>query len=432
MRRFQRISIDEPSAEDTKLILRGLRSQFEKFHQASITDDAIDAAVDYSVRYQTDKRLPDKAIDLIDTACAKEKIQRTDNTEFMLLKCHIIDALSKATKIPVDQIGTEANSNLLSLENNIKHDLYGQDLAVDSVLERIYVSKAGIKSINKPVGSFLFLGPTGTGKTALAKLLAENLGMKLLRYDISEYQEKHSIAKLIGAPPGYVGYDDANLGGGLLISSIEKNPNSIVLMDEIEKAHPDVSNLLLQFMDEGFITSSNGKRADARNCILIMTSNLGAADNEKNTIGFGTDLQRTGEDDRAVRDFFKPEFRNRIDAICKFTHLDQLSMKKIVVKFINEINELLAEKKIKIKLTEAAVDHLVHKGFDKKMGARPLARTINDLIKVPVSKKILFENLSNGNQITVDCVEQVLTFAVQPVTIASITGNLEDARQQMA
>lgn len=432
MRRFQRISIDEPSAEDTKLILRGLRSQFEKFHQASITDDAIDAAVDYSVRYQTDKRLPDKAIDLVDTACAKEKIQRTDNTEFMLLKCHIIDALSKATKIPVDQIGTEANSNLLSLENNIKHDLYGQDLAVDSVLERIYVSKAGIKSINKPVGSFLFLGPTGTGKTALAKLLAENLGMKLLRYDMSEYQEKHSIAKLIGAPPGYVGYDDANLGGGLLISSIEKNPNSIVLMDEIEKAHPDVSNLLLQFMDEGFITSSNGKRADARNCILIMTSNLGAADNEKNTIGFGTDLQRTGEDDRAVRDFFKPEFRNRIDAICKFTHLDQLSMKKIVVKFINEINELLAEKKIKIKLTEAAVDHLVHKGFDKKMGARPLARTINELIKVPVSKKILFENLSNGNQITVDCVEQVLTFAVQPVTIASITGNLEDARQQMA
>jgi len=421
MRRFQRIAIDEPSAEDTKLILRGIRSKFEEFHKASITDDAIDAAVDYSVKYQTDKRLPDKAIDLIDTACAKEKIQRK-NSEFILLKCHIVDALSRATRIPVDQIGVEANKNLNDLEGNIKQELYGQERAVDAVLEKIYVSKAGIKSINKPVGSFLFLGPTGTGKTALAKLLAENLGMKLLRYDMSEFQEKHSVAKLIGAPPGYVGYDDSNLGGGLLISAIEKNPNSIVLFDEIEKAHPDVSNILLQFMDEGFLTASNGKRADARNCILVMTSNLGATENERNTIGFGTELQRSGEDDRAVKEFFKPEFRNRIDAICKFTYLDQLSMKKIVIKFINEINELLAEKQIKIKLTESAVEYLVEHGFDRRMGARPLARIINDSIKVPISKKILFENLKNGNVISVNCVDKQLTFES---TLVNITRGTE-------
>jgi ATP-dependent Clp protease ATP-binding subunit ClpA len=236
--------------------------------------------------------------------------------------------------------------------------------------------------------------------------------MKLLRFDMSEYQEKHSVAKLIGAPPGYVGYDDANLGGGLLISSIEKNPNSIVLFDEIEKAHPDVSNVLLQFMDEGYVTSSNGKRADARNCMLIMTSNLGAQDNERNTIGFSTSLERTGEDDRAVKDFFKPEFRNRIDAVCKFSQLDKISMRKIVGKFLNELNDLLSDKRIKIRFSEATVDLLVEKGFDRKMGARPLSRTINDLIKVPISKKILFEGVGNNSTITVNVVDQQLTFEV--------------------
>jgi ATP-dependent Clp protease ATP-binding subunit ClpA len=279
-------------------------------------------------------------------------------------------------------------------------------------MERIYVAKAGMKPLNKPMGSFLFLGPTGTGKTELAKQLAENLHMKLQRYDMSEYQEKHAIAKLIGAPPGYVGYDDANMGGGLLISAIEKNPHSIILFDEIEKAHPDVSNVLLQFMDEGFVTSSNGKRADARNCILIMTSNLGAQDNERNTIGFSTDLQRTGEDDRAVKEFFRPEFRNRLDAICKFSHLTKDNMRLIVNKFITEINDLLADKKIKLRLTDHAVDLLIERGFDRKMGARPLAKTINELIKVPVSKKILFENLGTDCVINIDSVNKELTFDI--------------------
>jgi ATP-dependent Clp protease ATP-binding subunit ClpA len=416
MRRFQRLVVEEPSASDAKLILKGIKSQFEKFHNANITDEAIETAVDYSIRLQTDKRLPDKAIDLIDTACAKQKIQNDNDETSLILKQHIFEALSRATKIPIEQIGEEkdkSNNALITLEEKIQQGLYGQEEAIETVLERIYVSKAGIKSLNKPIGCFLFVGPTGTGKTALAKLLAENLSMKLVRYDMSEYQEKHSVAKLIGAPPGYVGYDDSNIGGGLLISSLEKNPNSIILFDEIEKAHPDVSNILLQFMDEGFVTSSNGKKADARNTILIMTSNLGAEENEKNTIGFSQNLQKTGQEEQAIKEFFRPEFRNRIDAVCKFKHLDQLSMKKIVVKFITDINDLLSDKKIKVRLSEPAIDFLIKKGFDKKMGARPLARTIDNLVKVPISKKIIFENLENDSIVNVDVDGDRLTFDVK-------------------
>jgi len=412
MRRFQRLTVDEPSPADAKLILRGIKKNFEDFFNATITDEAINSAVDYSVRYQTDKKLPDKAIDLIDVACAKQKIQIENVNGFTLEKTHIIEALSRATKIPADQIGQEATNSLSTLEESIQQNLFGQDQAVKTVLEKIYISKSGLKSINKPIGSFLFLGPTGTGKTELAKILSQNLTMKLVRFDMSEFQEKHSIAKLIGAPPGYVGYDDATMGGGLLISALEQNPNSIILFDEVEKAHPDVSNILLQFMDEGFVTSSNGKKADGRNSILIMTSNLGAADNERNTIGFSTELQKNDQDDVAVKDFFKPEFRNRIDGICKFKHLDKFSMKKIVAKFITEINDLLSDKQLKIRLTEPAVDFLIEKGFDKKMGARPLARTINELIKVPLSKKILFEKLSNNSIINIDLAEKELTFSI--------------------
>jgi len=238
------------------------------------------------------------------------------------------------------------------------------------------------------------------------------MGMKLLRYDMSEFQEKHAAAKLIGAPPGYVGYDDSNLGGGLLISDIEKNPNCVILFDEVEKAHPDVMNILLQLMDEGIITSSNGKKADARNAIIILTSNLGAADNERNTIGFGSSLEKSGEDDKAVKEFFKPEFRNRLDGICKFNKLDTVSIKKIVAKFINEMNDLLSEKSLKIRLTESATDHLAKVGYDSKMGARPLSRKINDLIKVPLSKKILFETIPANTVIEVDWQEDRFEFNV--------------------
>jgi len=411
MRRFQRITVDEPTPQVAKDILKGLKDKFEKFHEGTITDDAIDAAVDLSVRYQADKKLPDKAIDLIDSACARLKIKTVG---FNVTRTHIVDAISKFTKIPVEQIGNnDTNGAITNLEGNIKGKLYGQDAAVDDVLEKIYVARAGLKALNKPIGNFLFLGPTGTGKTELAKLLAENLGMKLLRYDMSEYQEKHSVAKLIGAPPGYVGYDDGNLGGGMLISDIEKNPNSIILMDEIEKSHPDVSNILLTLMDEGMITSSNGKKADCRNCIVILTSNLGSAANEGNAIGFGRSMQKTGEDDKAVKDFFKPEFRNRLDGIVKFNKLDQMSMRKIVTKFVKEVNDLMVERKITIRVNEPAVDHLIATGFDAKMGARPLQRKINELIKVPLSKKILFENIQPNSLIVIDYVNNELTFDVQ-------------------
>lgn len=394
MRRFYRLTVGEPTPDAAKKILRGLAPNFENFHNAKkIKADAIDAAVDYSIKYQSDKRLPDKAIDLIDSACAKQRV--LGNKNFIIKKSDIIKEISRITNIPISNM-EEKSENLSGIEPLIKTELYGQDDAVQIVLDRIFVAKAGLKSHNKPVGSFLFLGPTGVGKTELAKLLSKHLSMKLLRYDMSEYQEKHTISRFVGAPPGYVGHSDGNLGGGLLIKDIEQNPNSVILFDEVEKAHPDVLNILLQMMDEGFVTSSTGKKADLRNCIIIMTSNLGAADNEKNTIGFVNELQKTDEDDRAFRDFFAPEFRNRIDAVCKFNKLDNLSMKKVVIKFIKDINSLLVERELKVDITDELIQHLVTIGFDSKMGARPLSRVIDREIKIPISKKILFEDLRNG------------------------------------
>ena len=419
MRRFQRVTVDEPTTQVAKDILNGLKLSFEKFHAGTVTPEAIEAAVELSVRYQTDKKLPDKAIDLIDSTCARLKLSTAIWT---VTRADIIDSIAKMTKIPAEQIGnTRAVDNY---EGNIKEKLYGQDQAVDNVLEKIYVSRAGLKSINKPIGSFLFTGPTGTGKTELAKLLSENLGMKLLRYDMSEYQEKHTVAKLVGAPPGYVGYDDANLGGGLLISDIEKNPNSVILMDEVEKAHPDVNNILLQMMDEGMITSSNGKKANCRNTVIILTSNLGAADNDRNTIGFGDELQKSGEDDKALKNYFAPEFRNRLDAVIKFNKLDELSMRKIVGKFVAEVNDLLSEKQMKLRLSESAVDELIRSGFDSKMGARPLQRKINEEIKVPLSKKILFDDIPAGSQITADFVDSKYVFSI--TVPGNITHRIDD------
>jgi ATP-dependent Clp protease ATP-binding subunit ClpA len=408
MRRFYKLNIDEPSADVTKDILRGIRPNYEKFHGGKLSDDAIEAAVDMSVRYQTEKRLPDKAIDLIDMSMAKLKLLRK---EFVVEKEHIVESIAKATKIPLESLSEEKQKDLNNVEMVIKDKLFGQDHVVDTVLERIYVAKSGLKSATKPIGAFLFLGPTGTGKTELAKQLSEALHMKLTRFDMSEYQEKHTVAKLIGAPPGYVGYEDQNLGGGLLISEIEKNPNCIILMDEIEKAHKDVSNILLSMMDEGTVTSSNGKKADCRNAIIIMTSNLGAADGELNNIGFGRALEKTGEDDSAVKKFFTPEFRNRIDAVVKFNKLEKLAMKKIVTKFINEMNDLLKDKELRVNATEPLIDHLVSIGFDPKMGARPLARKIDELIKVPLSKEILFRNLNPNTVITVDWANEEIKFS---------------------
>jgi ATP-dependent Clp protease ATP-binding subunit ClpA len=425
MRRFHRLPIDEPTIEVSKEILRGLKEKFEKFHGGSVTDDAIIAAVELSARYQADKKLPDKAIDLIDISCARLKIMTED---FEVTRYHIVDAISRMTKIPVEQIGQSTDAKdaapiLQGMEGRIKEKLYGQDKAVEAVLEQVYIARSGLKEVGKPIGSFLFLGPTGTGKTELAKLLADNLGMKLLRYDMGEYQEKHTVAKFIGAPPGYVGFDDGGAGGGKLINDIQKNPNSVLLFDEIEKAHPDVSNVLLSMMDEGKVTSSGDKVADCRNCYVILTSNLGSAASEQNAIGFGRSFIKDGEDDKAVKDFFKPEFRNRLDGIIKFKKLDELSMRRIVSKFIIELNTLMVDKQIKVRLSEAAVDEIIKTGFDAKMGARPVKRKINEIVKVPLSKKILFESVPPNSVVVVDFKDGNYTFdsnVVSNLTVPSV------------
>jgi ATP-dependent Clp protease ATP-binding subunit ClpA len=410
MRRFYRLTVEEPTPEVAKDILTGLNKYFMDFHKAKIFPEAIEAAVDLSVRHQPDKKLPDKAIDLIDGACARQRFLGTKNTK--IRKSNIIEELSKATKIPLEQLNSEVTKSLANIDDNIKTKLFGQDQVIDTVVNKIMVSKAGLKSINKPIGAFLLLGPTGSGKTEFAKLLAEHSQAKLLRFDMTEYQEKHTVARLIGAPPGYVGYEDGNLGGGLLVSQIEQNPHAVILFDEIEKAHPDVSNVLLQLMDEGFITSTNGKKADARNTVILMTSNLGAKDNEMNNIGFSSELEKTGEEDKAVKDFFKPEFRNRLDGICKFKHLSTEVVRKIVGKFKEEINDLLSEKGIKIEFMEKAVAQLAELGYDKKMGARPLGRVIEDKVKIPLSKKILFEEVPEGSLILIDCIDDQFTITV--------------------
>ena len=393
MRRFHRVGIDEPDAATTEQILIGISPRLETFHNVLISTDAIKAAVELSGRYIHDRKNPDKSIDLLDGACAKERVKDAGNVT--INKEMIMAQVSRVTSVPLDRLQNERSAKIVELESNIKQKLYGQDSAVDSVLERVYINFSGIGNAKRPIASFLFLGPTGTGKTELAKLLAENLDMKLLKYDMSEYQEKHTVSSLIGAPPGYVGFEDGNVGGGKLISDLSKNPFAVILFDEIEKAHPDVTNILLQMLDEAHITSSNGKTVDCKNTIIIMTSNLGARDNENNNIGFGKSLEKTGEEDRAMKEFFKPELRNRIDQICKFVKLDKLAIKKIVIKFVDELKASLIEKNIRLNLSEEVVDLLAEKGYDPKMGARPLGRKIDELIRIPLSKKILFDRLSD-------------------------------------
>ena len=411
MRRFQRVAIEEPTAEMAVKILKGLKKYYEQHHNVKISDAAIEQAVKLSVKYMADKKLPDKAIDIIDCASARYKLKDDDGMEGIP---QIVDIeqvtyeLSKMINMPLETVAQKESKNLSDLDSQMKGVVYGQDRAVETLLDKIFVSQAGMKAPNKPIGSFLFSGPTGTGKTETAKQLAEKMGMQLTRFDMGEYQEKHSVARLIGAPPGYVGYED---NAGQLITKLQEHPNSILLLDEVEKAHPDVMNILLAFMDNGFVTGSNGKQADGRNCILIMTSNLGAADNERNSIGFGT-LERDDEDDKAIKKFFAPEFRNRLDAVIKFGKLDHKVVEQIVKKFVGDLNSQLKDKGIEIVLTAKAAKYLAERGYDSKMGARPLARLIDNEVKSPLSRRVLFGDLVNGGRVTVDIVDDKLDFVV--------------------
>ena len=395
MRRFYRVTIDEPSTDTTQRILRGLSERLNDFHDVNITEDAIEAAVEMAGRYIHDRKNPDKSIDLLDAACAKQRVAENKGAE--ITKSLILDQVEKFTGVPADKLKGDNVDRITNLDVNVKSKLYGQDDVVDNVIERVYVSFAGIGNETKPIASFLFLGPTGTGKTELAKLLSSNLDMPLLKYDMSEYSEKHSVSSLIGPPPGYVGFSDSQVQGGRLISDLSKQPHSIMLFDEVEKAHPDIFNIFLQMLDEGTVTGSNGKQVSMKNCLIILTSNLGSADGDRNNIGFG-DQDKVGEDDKAMKNFFKPEFRNRLDMVCKFGKLDTLSIKKIVIKFVSDLQTALVEKhNITLNFTEEAIEYLAEKGYDPKLGARPLARKIDELIRVPLSKKILFEKIKDAN-----------------------------------
>jgi ATP-dependent Clp protease ATP-binding subunit ClpA len=418
MRRFQRVTVNEPDEATAIKILMGLKKYYEKHHGVKINKQAIVDAVKYSVKYMSDKKLPDKAIDLIDCASARFKVKDEDGG--VVDHDEIVFEVSKLTGLPLDQIASKESRNLKDLDKSLRSKVYGQEKAIETLLDKIYIAQAGLKALNKPVGSFLFAGPTGVGKTEVAKQLAVGMSVELVRFDMSEFQEKHSVAKFIGAPPGYIGFDD---NAGQLITKLQEHPNCVLLLDEVEKAHPDVLTVMLQFMDNGFITGSNGKKADGRNSILIMTSNLGAADAEKNSVGFGS-LERDSDPKDAINKFFAPEFRNRLDGIIRFGKLDQQTMIKIVKKFIDELNGLLKDRNVHVRPTVDAVELLIKKGFDSKMGARPLQRTIDEYIKKPLSKEILFGKLVDGGvvEITVDqdklCLNYVEVLSVKNTTEA--------------
>jgi ATP-dependent Clp protease ATP-binding subunit ClpA len=395
-RRFQKIDVKEPSVEDAIKILKGLKSAFEEHHEVKYTLDAIKSAVELSARYIHDRKLPDKAIDVIDEAGASQRLVAASKRRKSLGVKEIEDVVAKLARIPAKNVSRDDVTLLKDLEDSLKRVVFGQDNAIEALASAIKLARAGLREPEKPIGNYLFAGPTGVGKTEVAKQLSDTLGVELIRFDMSEYMEKHAISRLIGAPPGYVGFDQ----GGLLTDGVDQNPHCVLLLDEIEKAHPDVFNILLQVMDHGKLTDHNGRTTDFRNVILIMTSNAGASEQAKEAIGFGRD-RREGEDTAAIERTFTPEFRNRLDATISFAPLSKEVIVKVVDKFVLQLEAQLMDRNVTFELSPDAAGWLADKGYDDKMGARPLARVIQEHLKKPLAEELLFGKLAKGGLVKV-------------------------------
>ena len=396
-RRFQKIDVNEPSVAETVEILKGLKARFEAHHGIKYSATAISSAAELAARYITDRHLPDKAIDVIDEAGAAQRILPKSKQKKVINKTDIEEIVAKIARIPSQHVTTDDRGALKNLDRDLKAVVFGQDKAIDALARAIKMSRSGLGNPDKPIGSFLFSGPTGVGKTEVARQLAYALGIELTRFDMSEYMERHAVSRLIGAPPGYVGFDQ----GGLLTEAVTKKPYCVLLLDEIEKAHPDIFNILLQVMDHGTLTDNNGRKADFRNVVIIMTTNAGAADLQKSSMGF-TSSKQTGDEMAEIKRMFTPEFRNRLDATISFAPLDHDVIIRVVDKFLMQLEEQLHEKKVEAHFSDAVKEMLAAKGFDPMMGARPMGRLIQDTIRSALADELLFGKLANGGHVTVD------------------------------
>ncbi len=404
-RRFQKVDVEEPSIENSIKILRGLKPYYEEHHNVRYTSGAIKAAVELSARYIPDRKLPDKAIDVLDEAGAAQMLLPENKRKKTITNKEVEDIIAKIARMPAKSVSTDDAEMLRNLEKNLKLVVFGQDNAIEALSTAIKMSRAGLREEEKPIGNYLFTGPTGVGKTEVAQQLAAHMGMELTRFDMSEYMEKHAVSRMVGAPPGYVGFDQ----GGLLTDAVDKNPYCVILLDEIEKAHPDVYNILLQIMDYGRLTDSNGKTVNFRNAIIIMTSNAGAADVARAPIGF-TKTDRAGEDKEAINKAFSPEFRNRLDAIIAFEHLTPEVVAHVVNKFIFRLESQLADRNVTIQLDDTARKWLVSRGYDRANGARPMSRLIAEKIKKPLADEVLFGKLAKGGTVKVSVENDELAF----------------------
>ncbi|MFN0041976.1 MAG: ATP-dependent Clp protease ATP-binding subunit ClpA [Alphaproteobacteria bacterium] len=409
VRRFQKIDVNEPSVEDAIKILQGLKPYYEEHHKVRYTADAIRTAVELAARYIADRKLPDKAIDVIDEVGASQMLLPPGKRKKTITVKDVEAVVAKIARIPPKTVSRDDKENLRNLERDLKTVVFGQDKAIEALASAIKLARAGLREPEKPIGSYLFSGPTGVGKTEVARQLARILGVEIHRFDMSEYMERHSVSRLIGAPPGYVGFDQ----GGLLTDAIDQHPYAVLLLDEIEKAHPDVFNILLQVMDHGKLTDHNGKSVDFRNIILIMTTNAGAADLAKAALGFGRE-SRVGEDEEAIKRVFTPEFRNRLDAVIGFGHLAPDIVRMVVDKFVIQLEEQLADRQVQIRLTDGARDWLARKGYDPSFGARPLSRVIQEHIKKPMADELIFGKLSRGGLVEVRLEGDALVFDYKP------------------